>query len=106
MTRFLLATAAVLGLMTSIASAQTTTSQSTTTTTAVPPVLIAPPAGTLSSTTTTKAVAPDGTRTDSTRSTYRNSNGVADDSMTRTTTAPSVPLTTTKYTTTTESHGQ
>jgi hypothetical protein len=100
MTRFLLTTVAVLGLMTGIAAAQSTSSQSTTTTTIAPPALVAPPAGTLSSTTTTKAVGSDGTQTDSTRSTYRNANGVAEDSTTKTTTMPGPGVTTTTETTT------
>ena len=85
MTRFLLAGAVALGVMTGVAVAQTTTSQTTTTTV---PTLVPPPPGTLSTTTTKHSVAADGTRTDATKTVYGNSNGVASDSMTKTTTYP------------------
>jgi hypothetical protein len=98
MTRFLLAGAVALGMMTGIAVAQTTTSETTTTTA---PTLVAPPPGTLSTTTTRKAVGVDGTHTDSTQTTYRNSKGVASDSRTKTTTHPApVVVTTTQQTST------
>lgn len=98
MTRFLLAGAAALGIMTGIAAAQTTTSQTTTTTA---PTLLAPPLGTLSTTTTRKSVGVDGTQTDSTRTIYSNSNGVAADSVTKTTTHPLPAVVTTTERTTT-----
>ena len=104
MTRLLLAGAAALGLMTGVASAQTSSSTSTTTTTTPPAIapLIPPPAGTLSRTTVRKSVAPNGTRTESTRTTYGNANGVASDTVTNTTTTPPpVTATTSRETTTT-----
>lgn len=104
MTRLLLAGAAALGLMTGVALAQTSSSTSTTTTTTPPAIapLIPPPAGTLSRTTVRKSVAPNGTRTESTRTTYGNANGVASDTVTNTTTVPPpVTATTSRETTTT-----
>ncbi len=104
MTRLLLAGAAALGLMTGVALAQTSSSTSTTTTTTPPAIapLIPPPAGTLSRTTVRKSVAPNGTRTESTRTTYGNANGVASDTVTNTTTTPPpVTATTSRETTTT-----
>jgi hypothetical protein len=100
MTRFLLAGATALGMLTGAAMAQTTTSQSTITTAPTPLVV---PAGTLSTTSTVKSVGIDGTRTDSTKTTYGNTNGVASDSVTKTTTYPApVAVTTTSDTTTTK----
>jgi hypothetical protein len=100
MTKFLLAGAVVLVTMTGAAMAQTTTSQTTTTTAPTPLVV---PAGTLSTTSTVKSVDIDGTRTDSTKTTYGNTNGVASDSVTKTTTyPPPAPVTTTSETTTTK----
>ncbi len=76
MTRFLLAGAMAFGMMSGIALAQSTTLQTTTTTA---PVVLAPPTGTLSTSTSTKSIGPDGARTDTSGTTYRNSNGVASD---------------------------
>jgi hypothetical protein len=101
MKHFLLATVFALAMTTGAAMAQTTTETQTTTTVtpalvAPAPLLVAPPVGTLSSTTTKKTIAPDGTETDKTETTYRNTDGVADDTMTRTTTiAPPVATQTT-----------
>jgi hypothetical protein len=92
MTRILLAGAAALGMMTGVALAQSSTSETTTTTGAA---LVAPPAGTLSSSTNSKSIAADGTRTDTSGTTYRNTNGVASDSVSRTTTYPPAVATTT-----------
>jgi hypothetical protein len=100
MTKLLLAGAAALGMMTCAAMAQTTTLQSTTTTAPTP---LAVPAGTLSTTSSEKSVGVDGTRTDSTKTTYGNTNGVASDSVTKTTTYPQPSaVTTTSDTTTTK----
>jgi hypothetical protein len=100
MTKFLLAGAVALGMMTGVAVAQTTTSQTTTTTAPTP--LYVPP-GTLSTTSTEKAVGVDGTHTDTTKTTYGNTNGVASDSVTKTTTYPApAVVTTTNETTTTK----
>ncbi len=100
MIRLTLGTAMALGFLTSVALAQTTSSQTTTTTDT--PVLVAPPSGTLSTTTSKKSVGLDGTMTNSTSTTYGNSNGVASDSRTETTTVPPpVPITTSKSTSTT-----
>jgi hypothetical protein len=86
-------------LTTGVALAQTTTSSQTTTTVtpAEVPLIVAPPAGTLSVTHTEKSVSSDGSTVDKTQTTYRNTNGVADDTMTKTTTtaAPTVALSTT-----------
>jgi hypothetical protein len=99
MTKFLLAGAAVLSLMTGVAAAQSTTSQTMTTTV---PTSVAPPPGTLSSTTTTKSLGADRTRTETNRTTYRNSDGVEADSATKTITyLPPAAITTTRSTTTT-----
>jgi hypothetical protein len=98
MTRFLLTGAALLGLMMGVAVAQTTTSETTSTTA---PTLVAPPSATLSTTTTRKSVGVDGAQTDSTGTTYRNSNGVASDSVTKKTTHPSPAVVTTMQQTTT-----
>jgi hypothetical protein len=96
MNRFFVAGAAVLAMTASAAMAQTTSSQTTTT---VTPAIVAPPAGTLSSTHTEKTTGVDGTKTESTATTYRNTNGVADDSVTKTTTYPSSVITTEKSST-------
>jgi len=73
-----------------LATAQTTTSQTTTTTTpaVAVPAITPPPIGTLSTTRTEKTISADGTVTNSSASTYRNTAGVADDSVTTTTTSP------------------
>jgi hypothetical protein len=92
MTRILLAGAAALGMMTGVALAQSTTSETTTTSS---PAYVVPPPGTLSSSTRSKSIAPDGTRTDSRGTTYRNTNGVASDSESRTTSYPPPVATTT-----------
>lgn len=99
MTKFLLAGAAALGMMTCAAMAQTSTSQTTTTTAPTP---LSMPAGTLSTTATEKSVGVDGTRTNSTKTTYGNTNGVASDSVTKTTTYPPAAVSTTSETTTTK----
>ena len=66
----------------------------------------APPPGTLSTTRDTHAVDANGNATDSKASSYRNTNGVADDSTTTTTTAaPPPPPVTTSTTTTDTSSG-
>ncbi len=88
--------ATVLALTVGAASAQTTSSQTSTSTTvtpAVPPVslLVPPPIGTLSTTHTSKTINADGSQIDSKSSTYRNTNGVAEDSATTTTTKPAMP---------------
>jgi len=98
MTRLLLASAAALGMLSCAAMAQTTIVQT--------PGIVAPPPGTLS-TTTEKSVDMGGTQTNSTQTTYRNGNGVASDSVTKSTTysAPPPPVvssTTTRSTTTTQ----
>jgi hypothetical protein len=99
MTRLLLAGTAALSLMTGVALAQSVTSQTTTTTV---PDVVAPPQGTLSTTTATKSIGVDGTRTETSGTTYRNSNGVASDSQSKTTTyPPSVAITTTHSSSTT-----
>jgi len=89
---------AALVISAGIATAQTTSSQTTTTTTTPGmPLIVAPPTGTLSTERTQKTTSPDGTQTDTKSSTYRNTNGVANDSETTTTRQP--PATTYESTT-------
>jgi len=102
MNKFLAAGAVALVMAAGVAMAQTSTSQTTTTVTPAPPMpapampaVIAPPDGTLSVTRTQKSLSSDGTRVDSNETTYRNTAGVADDSMTKTTTYPAPTATTT-----------
>ncbi len=101
MNKFLIVGAATMTMLSGGAMAQTQTSTSQTTTTVIPapapaaPVLFAPPDGTLSTTRTTNSLNADGTSVQSKETTYRNTAGVADDSMTRTTTYPAPPATTT-----------
>ncbi len=106
MKHLLLTSALALGLAAGGAVAQTTTQTQTTTTVTPapaapmvdPPLLVAPPVGTLSTTTTQKIIGADGTQTDKTETTYRNTDGVADDTVTRTTTvAPPAVATTSSY---------
>jgi hypothetical protein len=97
MKKLVLAATVGLAMMTGVAVAQTTTSQTTTTVTPAPdvPMIAAPPSGTLSITREQKTTAFDGTKTDKTETTYRNTNGVADDTTTKTTTYPTTAVTTT-----------
>jgi hypothetical protein len=91
MNKLLLAATAALLMATGAAIAQTTTTtESTTTVTPSPPapLLVAPPPGTLAVTSTQRTIAPDGSQTEKTETTYRNPAGVADESVTRTTTTP------------------
>jgi hypothetical protein len=96
MTGFLLAGATALVLMSGIAAAQTTSSDS------VAPSIVAPPMGTLSTSHNEVRVDGNGTETDSSRTTYRNEVGVADDVHTTTTTRP--PITTSTSSTSTTMH--
>lgn len=64
------------------------------------PVIFAPPSGTLSTTETRRSIDSAGTETESSRSTYRNTAGVADDVRTKTTTHPAPVTTTTRSSTT------
>ncbi|MGA3403292.1 MAG: hypothetical protein ABSC95_29100, partial [Acetobacteraceae bacterium] len=78
--------------MSGIAAAQTTSSETTTTTTATgAPVVVSPQSGTLSTTRIQRTDDGRGTETDSRRTTYRNENGVADDSVTTRTTQTMPP---------------
>ncbi len=66
------------------------------------PLIIAPPIGTLSTTETRRITAPDGTTSDQTQTTYRDPDGVANQSKTTTTTpAPAVAETSNSASTTT-----
>lgn len=97
MMKFISVGAAMLALIAANATAQTTTSQSTTTVTTptvVVPQMVAPPVGTLSTTRTEKTVGADGTMTDTTSSTYRNTAGVANDTVSKTTAYPPAVVTT------------
>jgi hypothetical protein len=110
---------AVLSLYGGVALAQTATETTTTQSTTVPavpppagyvPAPAAPPVGTLSSTRETHAVDAYGNQVVQRQSTYRNTNGVAEDSRTTTTTVPAMPapppVTTTTTTQTTSSGPQ
>jgi hypothetical protein len=66
--------------------------------------IVAPPIGTLSSSRTERTIDSNGTETDSSRTTYRNEAGVADDVHTTTTTHPAVRTTTSSISTTTTTH--
>ena len=117
MSPILRAGVAVLSLYSGLAMAQSATETTTTQSTTVPavppayvPATVAPPAGTLSTTRETHAVDAYGNQVVQRQSTYRNSNGVAEDSRTMTTTVPAVPppppVTTTTTTQTTSSGPQ
>ncbi len=97
MRNILLASAAMLAIGTGIATAQTTTSQTTTTVSPAPamPIIVPPPVGTLSTTRTKRVLRSDGSQTDSRQTTYRNTTGVANDTLTQTTTYPPAAITTT-----------
>lgn len=101
MKKLLMAGVAAMTMLAGGAMAQTETSTSQTTTTVSPapaptaPVVLAPPPGTLSTTRTTNSVNTDGSTVQSKETTYRNTAGVADDSVTRTTTYPAPTETTT-----------
>jgi hypothetical protein len=100
MNRLLIAAGAALLMTAGVAVAQPSTSQTTTSTT-VAPAVVAPAPGTLSTTSSRKTIDSDGKQTDTTRTTYRNTDGVADDSVTRTTTSALPVETTTRSSTTT-----
>ncbi len=118
MNSILRASVAMLALYSGAAMAQSAT-ETTTTQTTVPaappppgyvPAPVPPPVGTLSSTRETHAVDAYGNQVVQRQSTYRNSNGVAEDSRTTTTTVPVVPppppVTTTTTTQTTSTGPQ
>jgi hypothetical protein len=88
MTRTLFAAAIGLSLMTTMAAAQTAPSDNTV------PAIVAPPEGILSTSRTQHRVEGNGTVTDSSRTTYRNDAGVADDVHTTKTTHPAATTTT------------
>ena len=96
---------AALVLTSGQAFAQATYDSTTTTQTApaVPPPIPAPPQGTLSTTREHHAVDAYGNQTDSKSTTYRNEQGVAEDSATTTTTTPPPPPPPVSTTTTTTS---
>ncbi len=91
-------TGAVLVMTAGGAMAQTSTSQTTTT---VYPTVGTPVPGSVSTTRTDDTTNADGTVTVSKETTFHNPNGVADDSVTKTTTYPGVAVTTTQTKTTT-----
>ena len=72
-------------------TSESTTTQSTTMAPVPPPPPVAPPPGTLSTTRETHAVDAYGNQTNSQASSYRDSNGVAEDKSTTTTTVPAPP---------------
>jgi hypothetical protein len=98
MSKYIVAGAVALSLVSGPGSPQTGPSPSATT-----PV-VAPPIGTLSSSRTARTVDSNGTETDSSRTTYRNEAGVADDVHTTTTTHPALSTTTSSNRTTTTTH--
>jgi hypothetical protein len=104
MTRFLLAGAAALSLLTGVATAQT----SETVTTTAPTPMAPPPPGTLSTTVTKKAVGPDGSLGYSQSSTYNSGTGVTNNTTTATypPAPPPPPSVTTQQTTTTTTQPQ
>jgi hypothetical protein len=96
MTRLMLAAALALVAASGAALAQTAT-------TPPAPLIVAPPVGTLSTTDTMRKTSADGTTTEKTETTYRNTDGVARQSETRTDTPAQVPVpqTSSSYETTT-----
>ena len=100
--RILLGAAAVaLALSSGVATAQTATdTTSQTTTTMAPPPVTPPPPGTLATEHESRRVDAYGNQTDSKSTSYRDSNGVAEDTKTTTTMAPPPPPPTTTTTTT------
>lgn len=101
MNKFLMVGAAAIAMLVGGAMAQTESSTSQTITTVTPaltpapPILFAPPAGTPSTIRTINSVNSDGTAVQSKETKYRNAVGVADESMTKTTTYPAPTETTT-----------
>jgi hypothetical protein len=120
MNKLFLASTAALLMTAGVAFAQTTTSETITTT--ATPIEVVPSLGSgkfptpneavqqegpVSVTRTERTIGPDGAETDSSQTTYRNGNGVADDSVTRTTTYPAPqPVVTTTTTTSSSSISQ
>lgn len=98
MSKYIVAGALALSLLSSVALAETGPSPGGTT------MIVAPPIGTLSSTHTQRTIDSNGTETDSSRTTYRNEAGVADDVHTTTTTHPAATTTTSSSSTTTTTH--
>jgi hypothetical protein len=107
---FLRAGAVAMALYGGVAAAQTetetTTMQSTTVPAvpqpAVPPPLVAPPPGTLATVHTSRTVDAYGNEVDQQKTTYQNSQGVAQDTRTVTRTMPAPPPVSTTTTTKTE----
>jgi hypothetical protein len=104
MRHILAASAIAMALSSGLAHAQSATETTTTQTTGMAPPAVAqavspPPPGTLSTTRTVHAVDAYGNRVDSQASSYRDTQGVAEDRQTTVTTAPPPPVTTTTTTT-------
>ena len=95
-------------LMNGVAVAQTVIEQSPAVVPPSPPAVVVtpPPGGVLSTTRTSKSVDAYGNRVDSQSTTYRNANGVAQDSetTTRTVAPPPPPVVTSTTTTTTHTN--
>jgi hypothetical protein len=107
MKTLLMTSAFALSVFGGTAMAQTSSQTITTQTTphvAPPAVVVAPPAGVLSTTRTTGAVDAYGNRVDQQSTTYRNSQGVAQDTQTTTQYAPPPPVASTTTTETTTQH--
>lgn len=88
MLKYIVAGAVALAMLSGVAKAQNAPSQSGAT------PIVAPPVGTLSSSRTERSIDSNGTEIDSSRTTYRNEAGVADDVHTSTTTHPAATTTT------------
>ena len=95
MSKYIMGGAVALSLLGGIASAQAEPAQGGTTS------IVAPPIGTLRTSRTQRTIDSNGTETDSSRTTYRNEAGVADDVHTTTTTHPAATTTTTSSSSTT-----
>jgi hypothetical protein len=103
------ATLATLAIPSGVAMAQGMSQSTTSTTTVAPPpvvvtpapVVVAPPPGTLSVSHSQATSTSDGTQSRTDQTTYQNSNGVASDSVSKSTTYPPAIVQSTKKTTTT-----
>ena len=98
MSKYIIAGAVAISLLSGVASAQTGPSPGD------PTPIVAPPIGTLSTSRTQRIIDSNGTETDRSRTTYRNEAGVADDVHTTTTTHPAATTTTSSSSRTTTTH--
>ncbi len=98
MTKLLVLFTATFVMTTGAAMAQSTSSESTTT---VTPSLEAPQDRSLSESRSERVISPDGTRTNSSETTYRDSEGGVHERVTRTSKSPAPSVTTTRSSSTT-----